>query len=371
MKKLLVLFLLISTLFGCNTSKNGYEKYVKPHMGFDTIIYLTGYTTSEEEFNVYADIMVNLFTEYNQLFDKYNDYEGINNIKTINDNAGKNKVTVEQPIIDLLLLAKEYSTITNGTFDITMGNTMSVWHSYRDIGEALNSQGNDNVPLPTNKELTESSKYRGWEYVEIDDKNNTVYITKEKVSLDVGAIAKGYTTEIVAQEIEKAGLKYGNVNGGGNIRLIGSKPEGANWGVGITNPNDPFGNGCTAYYVDKNMSIVTSGDYQRYFISNGTRYSHILDPSTLYPATTNRSVTIITENSAVADILSTALFVMNFEEGQQFVKDYNKKYPNTTLGVVWVYDLDNHPESSLGKEMNGVYVIATENIQHQVNGFME
>ena len=369
MKKLLILFLFICTLFGCTPKEQEYQKGNRYHIGFDTIIELTAYTKSEEELNTYGEIMNNIFVEYNQLFDKYNDYEGINNIKTINDNAGKNKVTVAQPIIDLLLLAKEYTEITNGAFDITIGNTMIIWHNYRDMGEAKNLEGSDDTPIPTKQELKESSKYAGWEYVEIDDENNTVYITDEHVSLDVGAIAKGYTTEYVAQELEKAGLAYGSVNGGGNVRLIKNKADGSPWGVGIANPNDPYGASCTAVYTGGNMSVVTSGDYQRYFVSHGEIYSHIIDPDTLYPANHHRSVTIVTEDSGIADILSTALYVMDFEEGYKFIEEYNAKYPEKQVAVVWVYDLDKHPESDLAIEQDGLYIIATENIHSNLRGF--
>ena len=124
MKKLFVLLILLCTLFGCTPKEPVYNKYPpKVILGFDTMITMNAYATNDEDALTYSQILENAFNKYNQLFDKYNDYEGINNIKTINDNAGKQKVTVEQPIIDLLLLAKEYTEITNGTFDITMGNT--------------------------------------------------------------------------------------------------------------------------------------------------------------------------------------------------------------------------------------------------------
>lgn len=368
MKKLFVLCILLCTLFGCTEKEPVYNKYPKVILGFDTMITMNAYATNDKDALSYSQILENAFNKYNQLFDKYNDYEGVNNIKTINDNAGKQKVTVEQPIIDLLLLAKEYTEITNGTFDITMGNTMVLWHNYRDQGEQINLSGSDDVPLPTTKELQESAKYAGWKYVEIDDENNTVYITNENVSLDVGAIAKGYTTEVVAQELEKAGMLFGNVNGGGNVRVVGNKADGKPWGVGIANPNDPYGDTVTTIYTGGNMSVVTSGDYQRYFVSNGKIYSHIIDPDTLFPATHHRSVTIVTEDSGVADILSTALYVMDLEEGLQFVENYNKTQEKP-VAVVWVYDVDNHPESSLGKELNGVYIVATENIQANLRGF--
>lgn len=364
MKKLVISLIVICMLFGCSSKP---QKYSASSLGFDTVITLLGYTKSEAEFNKYFTQMKKEFDYYNQLFDKYNNYEGVNNLKTINDQAGKEPVVVDEAIIELLLLAKEFHGLTNGAFDATMGATMKVWHNYREQGQELNGMGEENTPVPTIAELQESAQYSGWEYVEIDETNHTVFITDEHVSLDVGGIAKGFATEKVAQSLEASGLKAGAVNGGGNVRLIGTKPNKEPWGTGVGNPDDLSASSVTVIHTDGGTSIVTSGDYQRYYISNGTIYSHIIDPDTLFPAKHFRSVSIVTKNSGYADILSTALFVMDLDEGMKFVETFNASHPEDEIGVIWLFDTKDMPESAM--ELNGFGVIATENIKPQLKGF--
>jgi len=376
MKKIVIaVSLVLMLLAGCTRQETELQKFTASTLdaGFDTFVSLVGYAKNQKEFDQYFALMKERFIHYNQLFDKYNTYEGINNIKTINDNAGKNAVEVDPEIIEMLLLAKEYHALTNGKFDITMGATMKIWHDYREKGQSLNEIGDYNPPVPTKKELQESSKYSGWQYIEIDQEKNTVYITNEKVSLDVGGIAKGFATEKVAIFLEEIGLTSGAVNGGGNIRIIGNKADGTDWTIGITSPDDPSGNSVATFINTKgNRSYVTSGDYQRYYISNNILYGHIIDPDTLYPASHFRSVTVVSIDSGKADILSTALFVLSYEEGVEYIKQYNLAHPDDQIGAVWVFDYDQIPENDTkGMEVNYYYIIASDNIYDEVKNFMK
>ena len=136
--------------------------------------------------------------------------------------------------------------------------------------------------------------------------------------LDVGAVAKGYATEMIARELKEMGVSGYGLSVGGNVRLIGTKPGGEKWNVGIENPNDAYGG-----YVENlsvaDVSVVTSGSYQRYYVVDGAIYHHIIDKDTLYPSDYFASVSIITENSALADALSTALFSMPIENGRALI----------------------------------------------------
>lgn len=137
--------------------------------------------------------------------------------------------------------------------------------------------------------------------------------------LDLGGIAKGYTAQLTKEKLNKAGLHNGFINAGGNVVLIGKKSDGSNWNIGVQNPDSS--DSLLNIEVDQtNQAIVTSGDYQRYYTVNGTRYSHIIDPDTLMPAKQCRSVTVLTKNSTKADGLSTALFSLNFEDGYALAK---------------------------------------------------
>ena len=136
------------------------------------------------------------------------------------------------------------------------------------------------------------------------------------MSLDVGAIAKGYAAEMIAESLREKGISGYLISIGGNVCAVGAKPDGKQWTVGI---EDPFGDGFCETVGVRDVSVVTSGSYQRYFELDGVRYHHIIDPDTLFPENRFVSVTVISGNSALADALSTALFNMNIEQGKALV----------------------------------------------------
>ena len=334
--KILLVTLLIIGMSGCEaTEETTYELMTKTNLscGFDTLCQLNAYVTSEEEFNEYYEYMIERFSYYNKLFDIYNDYDDLNNIKTINDNAGVAPVEVDSAIIEMLLLAKEINDLSNGAFDVTDGAVLKIWHEYREAGQVANDAG-EYGDIPSQSELDAVSGLSGFDYIEIDEVNNTVYITDTAVSLDVGGIAKGFATEKIAQELEAMGLTYGAVNAGGNQRIINTKADGTGYNVGIT---DPRGSGNIVVLPDLiNMSVVTSGDYQNYYIGpDDVRYAHIIDPATSWPAAYYYSVTVVTEDSGLADCLSTAFFVLDYESGLELVEVINEAY-DTDLIVVWI-----------------------------------
>lgn len=337
MKKLLILALII-ILTACSAPTNTYTRYtdVSTTSGFDTSMTLLAYTKTEAEFNTYFELMKSEFSFYNELFDKYKSYNGVNNIKTINDNAGVQPVIVDDAVIDMLLQAKKYTQVSD-YFDVTLGAMLRIWHDYREKGIILNEQG---LPgeVPTFEQLQAAMSKTGWDKVIIDETAKTVYLTEKGMELDVGAIAKGYATEKVALKLEEEGLTMAVVSGGGNIRTINTKPENEAWAIGIQEPSNII----TSTNVDilsipYSVSIVTSGDYQRaYYGPNETMYSHLINPKTLFPATNFRSVSVVTKDSTMADALSTALYMMSYEEGLEFVNAFNASNPENRLDVFWV-----------------------------------
>ena len=298
---------------------------------------------------------------YSDFYDIYNNYDGENNLKTINDNAGIAPVEVDQKIIDMLNLAKEFYTYSNGEFDITMGAVLKIWHTYREAGITLNEQG-QNAPVPTYEELAAVKDERGWDKVVIDDEANTVFITDANVSLDVGGIAKGYAAEQVGADLENKGIGGGYVNVGRNIRLLGSKIDGTAWRIGITNPASTSGASLLALDVDPSYSVVTSGDYERYYTGeDGVRYSHIIDPQTLFPATYYHSVSIIGDDSGVCDCLSTTLFTMTVADGKKVVAAYEAA-TGKKVSVVWIMDPDKTQNES-GKTAGSYFVTYTDDLK--------
>lgn len=317
------------SLIGCGRQKeNKKTRYEASFMGlFDTVTKIVGYTDSKEEFTKYSQLIYNSLKEYNDDYDIYHDYPGINNIKTINDNAGIKPVKVDKKIIDLLVFGQEEYKKTNGRMNIAMGSVLSIWHKYREDG--INDE--KNAALPPMGQLKEAAKHTDINKMIIDKENSTVFLEDKDMSLDVGAVGKGYATEQVAQIAMKNGFTSGLLSVGGNIRAIGSKDDkGGKWNLGIQNPDKESKETslCTVEIIDH--SLVTSGDYERYYIVNGKEYNHIINPDTLYPAEYYHSVTILTKNSGLADVLSTTLFIMPFDEGKKYVESL----PNTE--AMWV-----------------------------------
>ena len=290
---------------------------------FDTVSMEIGYEPDEETFKSRYKDSHELLLKEHQLFDIYNAYEGINNIKTINDNAGKEPVKVDAKLIELLKWGKEIYTLTNGKLNIAYGAVLRLWHDKREIGMADPEKGE----LPDEEALKEAAKHTNIDDVIIDEEAGTVFLKDPEMSLDVGGIAKGYATEDAAKLIEGAGSDSFMLNLGGNLRAIGLKDNKEKWVCPVENPtyrdNQTGDQYAIVTYLD-NASLVTSGDYERYYVVDGERYHHIVDPDTMYPARYHRSVTILTHDSALADALSTALFCMSVEDGKALIKSISE-----------------------------------------------
>lgn len=319
MKRLLctltVLSFITITVFSVSGCVFYSQKYQKQYIGaFDTLTVISGYADSANEFDSIADELFERLREYHKLFDIYNDYEGINNLKTVNDNAGVSPVDVDKEIIKLLLLAKEMYTLTDGAVNAAMGSVLVLWHEYRQNGLA----SPDNAALPPEDMLATAAEHTDISNIIIDEENSTVYITDAELLIDVGAVAKGYAVERVCEYAISEGIGSMTVNVGGNVRTIGAKADGSEWIVGIASPYATDDVLCTVRL--KNSSAVTSGAYQRYYEVDGKRLHHIIDPKTLMPSERYISVTVICEDSAVADALSTALFNMEKDAGKALIE---------------------------------------------------
>lgn len=325
MKKIQILILVLLTilsLLGCSSNiKTKYTEHLIEDEMFDTVIQFILYTERESEFKEYTGKVKEEFTYYHKLFDKYNTYPGINNIKTINDSAGIQPVFVEQPIIDLLLFAKELHEKTEGKNNIALGAVLKVWHNYRDMyGDPEEyDENNDDSKIPLPVELEQLRPHTDLSKLIIDDEKNTVYIEDPKMSIDVGGVAKGYATEQVVRKFEDEGLTDFVVNAGGNVRVsgysYGNNGKKRLWNTGVKDPLNPS-NPSIANVQIKSGSLVSSGNYERFFWHDGKKYSHIIDNDTLFPSFLYAQVSIYHEDSGVADYLSTELFLLPFEEGK-------------------------------------------------------
>ena len=278
---------------------------------FDTVTTILGRAESQETFSATAQEIHDELLEYHQLFDIYNDYEGLNNLKTINDNAGLSPVVVDSRILDLLEDCKAYYTLTNGRVNVALGSVLELWHTAREDG--INDP--QNAYLPDQSALEEAAKHCDLDQVILDREASTVYLMDPELRLDVGAIAKGWSAQQVAEAAPRGLL----ISVGGNVCATGPKDDqGTVWVVGVQNPDG--GDTYLHTLAIAEGAVVTSGDYQRAYIVDGKLYHHIIDPDTLYPGTYWRAVTIVCADSGLADALSTALFLLPREEGQKLLE---------------------------------------------------
>ena len=320
-RRIIALGLLLSVLLtGCARPGKA-KQYQATYLDvFDTVTALSAVCESEEDFWRQAGEIHDLLLSYHRLFDIYNDYEGLNNLKTVNDSAGLAPVKVDAEMIRFLKDCREYYELTDHAVNVAMGSVLRLWHEARIAG----LDDPEHAALPESAALKEAAAHTDWDWVEINEEAGTVYLADPELRLDVGAVAKGWSAQRAAEAAPKGFL----ISVGGNVCATGPKDDsGTPWVVGITDPDGGTGYLHTLY--DTDSAIVTSGDYQRYYVVDGKAYHHIIDPATLYPAKRFRSVTVICPDSGLADALSTALFVLPREEGDALARRWGAE-------VMWV-----------------------------------
>ena len=331
---LLTLCLLLSGCGAAEAQTQTDQQYTATFLTlFDTVTTIIGRAEDEAAFQEKVQPIHDELQRYHELFDIYNDYDGVNNLKTINDNAGIAPVKVDEAIIDLLKDCKEYYTLTGGKMNAAMGSVLSLWHTARTDG--INDPAN--ASLPDMDTLREAAEHMSFDAVVIDEEASTVYISDPQTRLDVGAIAKGWATQRAAETAEAGML----ISVGGNVCATGPKlADGTPWVIGIQDPDAADKNLHTVFITQN--SVVTSGDYQRAYVVEGKTYHHIIDPETLMPSTYWRSVSIICADSGLADALSTALFLMDREAGAALAEQCGAE-------VLWV-DADGQEFMTEGLE---------------------
>ena len=316
MKRFLSCVILLSLLLcGCSPAKKVETKrYNATFLTlFDTVTTIVGFAESEEAFRATAQQIHDELLTYHQLFDIYNDYEGVVNLKTVNDRAGQEAVAVDERIFTLLTDCKDFYTASGGKVNAAMGSVLGLWHEAREDG--FDDPASAYLPKP--EQLEEAARHMDFQKVILDPENQTVFFADPDIRLDVGAVAKGWSVQRVCENAPSGLL----ISVGGNVCATGPKEAtGAAWVVGVQNPD-----GGEDYLHTLSLtkgSVVTSGDYQRAYVVDGEVYHHIIDPDTLYPSRYWRSVTVVCQDSGIGDMLSTALFVLPQQEGQRLLDQY-------------------------------------------------
>lgn len=232
-------------------------------------------------------------------------------ISQINKNG---KGSVSEDTGYLINRSKEIYESTNGAFDITIYPIMQAWgfptEKYR---------------VPEKEELKKLRNLMGADHVLYDEKNKEVKLEKTGMKIDLGGIAKGYTSSKVIDIFKENGISNAVISLGGNVQTLSGKPDGSDWRVAVENPAD------TGSYIGvlsiKDKAVITSGGYERYFEQDGKTYHHIIDPATGYPANNGlTSVTIVSDDGTLADGLSTSLFIMGPKKAQEYWKKHKDEF---------------------------------------------
>ncbi|NBG89599.1 FAD:protein FMN transferase [Isachenkonia alkalipeptolytica] len=300
---ILVSFLL---LFGCSEEED-YQLVQESRFALGTYNQVTVYAPSEEEGQ---DIMDAVFTRVNEIENLMSINVEDSDISKLNEKAGESSVTVDPETFHLLDLGKEYKELTDGTFNIGIGTLIQLW----DIG-------GDDQQVPEEAEIGSLLNHTDLNQLILNEDSYEARIEDPEMIVDLGGIAKGYAVDQAVQVIKNHGVEHAIVDFGGDVYVLGGNPDGNDWRIGISTP-EIGESGVVGRLFSSDMSVVSSGDYERYFIENDQLYHHIIDPSTGHPTDNElSSVTVISDSALEGDILSTAMFVMGLEDGLDFVND--------------------------------------------------
>ncbi|WP_371373982.1 FAD:protein FMN transferase [Sporomusa aerivorans] len=273
----------------------------------DTVIEITAYGPGSE-----AGVKA-AFDEFKRINALTNRFDETSQVSKVNQAAGKERVQVDADVIAMLKLARSRSEQLDGALDVTIGALTDLW-----------SVGHKGEFVPADAEIKAQLPLVNYRLLEIDDTSNTVYLPKPGMKIDLGAVAKGFANRKAIDALKAHGIASALVNAGGDVRVIGKRSDGQPWRIGVQDPRNTEGIAAKLALSEWDV-LETSGDYQRFFIKDGVRYSHILDPRTGYQPREIASITIVAKSENYVDILSTAMFVLGVEKGQELLK----KYPGT------------------------------------------
>lgn len=304
----LVAALILSSAFSAQAEGSA-KKYSGTFFDvFDTIITYISFTDSEEEFTRQFDFVQAEMTRLHRVFDQYHGYDGIQNVFVLNTQAAEGAIKAEPELITLLSRVRDWREAYATAVNPAMGSVLELWHETREVTKTL----------PDPEALNAAAGHCRFEDVIINEEAGTIQYADPLLKLDLGAVAKGYSAQYVADELKAQGVSHFILNAGGNV-VCGDAPlDGrAAWTIAV---EDTDGSSMRHKVYAINRSLVTSGDYQRYVTIDGVNYHHLIDPVTLYPAVHCRAVTIICEDSGLGDFLSSAAFLMPCEDALRMIE---------------------------------------------------
>ena len=290
----------MSALCGC---KGGNIPSSASGVYFDTIVNIDIYGSTQNDRDRILDECMNLCARYEGLFDKNTD---TSDIARINHSNGE-PVSVDADTVSLINEALKYSKLSDGRFDITIDPVSSLWDFHDEEGK-----------IPDDVKLKEAVSKVNFKNVYVNENDMTVTV-KDGASLDAGGVAKGYIADRIAEYVSGCNISGAVINIGGDIRVVGTKPDKSGFNIGI---NDPFKSGVAAALTLSDKAVATSGTYERCFTTDGRKYHHILDTRTGYPVSADmESVTVVTQSAADADCLCTVCIIEGFDKAMDLIEN--------------------------------------------------
>lgn len=302
------LIILLGSITGCQSSE--LVNISKKTYALGTHITLSVWTNNQNQGNKAIE---ESFKRIIEIEERMSANIETSDVSKINENAGMNPVDVHKDTAFVINKSLEYAKLSNGTFDPTIGKLVKLW------GIGSTSAEDPDHKIPSEKEISDALNYIDYNLLK-NIGSNSFLLEKANASIDLGGIAKGYAADEVYSILKNNGINHALINLGGNVLTLGTKADGTKWRVGIQNPYEPTGTHLAIIEI-ADQTVVTSGNYERYFIKDDIRYHHILDTKTGYPAQKGIiSSTIITDSSIDADALSTSVYALGVEEGLKLIE---------------------------------------------------
>jgi thiamine biosynthesis lipoprotein ApbE len=285
-------------------STGGEQKIIQTHKMMGTWAEITVYSQDVQAANSAVESALDAMTQVDTLMSAY---QQDSEISGINRQAGKKAVAVSSQTFFVVKSAVHYSEISDGAFDITISPLIRSWGFFRKQGR-----------IPPQEEIKRNRALVNYKMIELDSERQRIKLLKNGMTLDLGGIAKGYAVDQAVEKLRDAKIENVLVNLSGNMYAMGRPKDKYAWHIGIRHPRQK--ENLLGFIKLQEEAIATSGDYENFFIHDGKKYSHIINPRTGYPVSGIASVTIIAQTAMEADALSTTVFALGAERGLQLIE---------------------------------------------------
>ena len=295
---------------------------------FGTSITISLYQAPTEQTRASLCRALSVIQEYHYLASDYSTYPHVTNVKSVNEAPGQSH-DIDPQLTALIASAIDWHEQSRGRFNIALSPVIALWRAQRFACE----KQKDNCSIPAEMALKQAAEHIDVDKIRLDRQSNKIQLA-EGMSIDLGGIAKGWMVEKLYDQLIRDGISRFVINAGGNIRHYGLHPSGRYFNIAIEDPicrqNHYRSSKCQSeqgrYHeliAGSDLTVVSSGNYLKYFMVDGKKYHHIIDPKTLYPETEGISVTVIlSDNQIYADVISTMLFLMPVDEGLEYVNSH-------------------------------------------------